>query len=406
MDPLNQINEGLKATVAAKEKAKLDADRRYITSQLASSLASVLGPLLQKLEQNATVNSKQIGDAITRAIANSKLQIEGNKGNPPVVNVPAPQVTVKAPDVHIPEFRIPAPIVNVPAPVVRIPDFPKEMDIKGWDRLQGVDLANPLPVELRTHDGKPYNILEGITTILGGGGGGGGFRHVIVDNLGDISISSSGGLTDAELRAASILVEQVSGSIWSTFIAGVLEALPVVQLSGSSFSVEASATFPVNQVSGGNFSVFVTGAHDSMLTYEARTTNPTAKTDGADVRPKTDDLGRTLTRPMQVRDLTRTAYATLTTGTETTLRTATSGTFFDLIYILGTNNSDFAVTVDIRAETGAGIVTSIRIPANGTAGVALPVPIPQNTASATWTVDLPDITGTTVTISALFTEEI
>ena len=73
---------------------------------------------------------------------------------------------------------------------------------------------------------------------------------------------------------------------------------------------------------------------------------------------------------------------------------------------MGTNSSDAAVTVDLRSETAAGIMTSIRITANGTAGVSLSVPIPQNTVAGTWTADMPDITGTTVTLSALFSKEV
>ena len=73
---------------------------------------------------------------------------------------------------------------------------------------------------------------------------------------------------------------------------------------------------------------------------------------------------------------------------------------------MGTNISDAAVTVDLRSETAANIMASIRIPANGTAGISTPVPLPQNTAAATWTADLPDITGTTVTLSTLFSKEV
>jgi hypothetical protein len=135
-------------------------------------------------------------------------------------------------------------------------------------------------------------------------------------------------------------------------------------------------------------------------------TNPTAIADGNIVNFRSDDLGRQIVRPVQVRDLIATAYASLTTGTETTLLSGIASTFLDLIYVMGTNNSDAAVTVDLRSATGTNIVTSIRIPANGTAGVSLSVPIPQNVAADTWTADMPDITGTTVTLSALFSKEV
>jgi hypothetical protein len=138
----------------------------------------------------------------------------------------------------------------------------------------------------------------------------------------------------------------------------------------------------------------------------ARTANPSAVAGGDRVASTYDDLGRQVMRPVQVRDLVQTAYATLTTGTETTLFAGVSGVFFDLIYLMATNNSDAAVTTDIRSATGGGIVTSVRVPANGTAGVSLAVPLPQDVAADTWTADLPDITGTTVTIGALFSREV
>lgn len=138
----------------------------------------------------------------------------------------------------------------------------------------------------------------------------------------------------------------------------------------------------------------------------ARTANPTAVAGGDVVKASMDDLGRQITRPVQVRDLISTAYVSITNGTEATLKSAVAGSYLDLIYVLGTNNSDAAVTVDIRAVTAGNIATSIRIPANGTAGVSLPVPIPQDETGNNWTADLPDITGTTVTLSALFSREI
>jgi hypothetical protein len=138
----------------------------------------------------------------------------------------------------------------------------------------------------------------------------------------------------------------------------------------------------------------------------ARRSNPAVVADGDVVKASMDDLGRQITRPVQVRDLISTAYVSITNGTEATLKSAVAGSYLDLIYVLGTNNSDAAVTVDIRAVTAGNIATSIRIPANGTAGVSLPVPIPQDETGNNWTADLPDITGTTVTLSALFSREI
>lgn len=138
----------------------------------------------------------------------------------------------------------------------------------------------------------------------------------------------------------------------------------------------------------------------------ARQANPTAVAGNDRVSATFDDLGRQVMRINQVRDLIQTAYATLSTGTETTLLASASGVFSDLIYIMGANDSSVAVQVDIRAATGANKVLTLEIPANGTAGVSLPIPLPQDVAADTWTADMPDITGTNVYISALFSKEV
>ena len=68
--------------------------------------------------------------------------------------------------------------------------------------------------------------------------------------------------------------------------------------------------------------------------------------------------------------------------------------------------SDAAVSVDIRAVTAGSILHTLRIPANGTAGWSLTVPWPQDATGNNWTVDGPDETGRTITVSALFSKEV
>jgi hypothetical protein len=151
--------------------------------------------------------------------------------------------------------------------------------------------------------------------------------------------------------------------------------------------------------------VTVTGITGTTSSGYTRQTNPTAV--ASDYVPLAlDDLGRQLTRPLQVRDLIKTAYVSLATGTETTLISAVAGAYLDLIMIVASNNSDAAVSVDIRPVTGGNIVNTLRIPANGTAGWTPAVPWPQTDTGNNWTVDGPDETGRTLTFSALFSQEI
>ena len=119
-----------------------------------------------------------------------------------------------------------------------------------------------------------------------------------------------------------------------------------------------------------------------------------------------DSEGRLLTWPYQARDLTTTAYASLTTGTAATLLTGIAGVKHDLVMVVGSNSSTASATIDIRDATNGGIVATIEVPAGGVAGFVPPTPVPQNIAGDTWTVDMNDITGTTVNVTGLFVKNL
>lgn len=216
---------------------------------------------------------------------------------------------------------------------------------------------------------------------------------------------------------SSVVINGITGPIGTGDAASALRVV-IAGNSDSSVSITAQSVFALNQgdtdartlrvVQAGDSasSVMITGQNDSMLTYMARTTNPTAKSDGADVRPITDKLGRPIARPIQVRDLIATAYATLSNGTETTILAAGAATFLDLIWIGFVNTSTAAVQVDIRAGTAGNIVNSVIVPAQSTAGWAPAVPWPQDATGNTWTADMGDFTNSNVLINALFSKEI
>ena len=289
------------------------------------------------------------------------------------------------------------------------------------------------------------------------------FRTTVTSNLINaddrlrVSLETGGsGLTDAELRATAVPVSQLSGAVWSTNLATALDltidSISVAQVSGANYTVNLPASSLVHQVSGANWSVnvalqdfalevkqvsgsnnsvYITGSSgttvvvgdiisDAADTGEApvkfggiaRTANPTAVAANDRVSATFDDLGRQLVRPVQVRDLIATAYVAKTSGstfgTETTLLAATAAAMFDLIYVIGTNDSDAAISCDFRGVTAGNVLMTIRIPANGTAGIATPIPLPQTTSDTgnAWTIDLPDVTGTNVAVSALFSKEV
>lgn len=441
---MSDINKTLQQTKEALDRAiEQKKSNQELLRSIGPAVIDILQPVLNRIEN---------------AVSSIKVKVEPKIEINPEVKIPL----IKIPDIFIPEIKVPQAKINVSVPPIKIPEIkmPDEMDIKGWVNLMGYDkgfLNNPLPVQLRDKDGKPVNLFENLTTLVSQGGGGGkhdyfqirGFNQSsfaeILNSDGRVKVelpAGSLGLTDNELRASAVPVSQVSGARWSTEatqgtspwvisatdldirdLINASDSISAYQVSGANWSVYATgfgASVGASLLNGdGNAydardrnwtiteTVVVSGALDTIKASGiARQTNPTAVSDGDNQRISTDDLGRILTRPMQVRDLTLTAYASLTNGTETTLKAAIAGSYLDLIYIMGANNSDAAVTVDIRAITAGNVMMTLQVPANGTAGIACPVPLPQDETGNNWTVDLPDITGTTVFLTALFSREI
>lgn len=242
-----------------------------------------------------------------------------------------------------------------------------------------------------------------------------GFLRVVqpTDFTGSVNVTTFNGNAPA-----TGLNEVTSGFLRVVNPSSIESSVNVMSLGGNAINLGSGTvgTGTLRTVMGTDSTVMVVGdtasdVADSALAPVkiggiARQANPTAVAAGDRVSATYDDLGRQVMRINQVRDLIQTAYATLSNGTETTLLAGAASTFHDLIYIMGANDSGAAVQVDIRAATAANKVMTLEIPANGTAGVSLPVPIPQDVAADTWTADMPDITGTNVYISALFSKEV
>ncbi len=228
----------------------------------------------------------------------------------------------------------------------------------------------------------------------------------------------------------SLEVKQVSGFVDSVSVVAQDFTFDMKQVSGATDSVaikSSDVSFEVKQVSGFNDSVYITGASSTimivgdkasdvaddeanpvMIGGVARTANPAVVAAGDSVSATFDTIGRQVMRPLQVRGLLTTAYATLSSNAETTLLAGAASTYHDLIYIAFANTSSVALNVDLRDATGTGILATFALPANATAGVSLTPPIPQNVAADTWTVkfNASDISNTTVYANALFAKEV
>lgn len=461
------------------------------TAQTKKEVLDILGPVLKEIANSSRLTKQELAEVVKSLSITLPSEVK------------MPSVNVNVPDVIVPNITVPPsprPQVTVNVPEIRMPkmEWPTDnMPIQGWVQLMGVDLANPLPVQLRDMSGKPVSFSEGQVS--------GGARIVKVSSFGASAFAEitnpdgrvkvelptgSSSLTDTELRASSVDVQQASGATWSVYVnnpvaqGDAATALRVVVAGNSDVSVTATQTgtwnigtvttvtgvtnsvaasivdsggiqysgsnpIPINlvsqslassasalvdstgiQYSGSNplpitGNVNVNGSLNSVITTGvtlhdaadvgdaplkvggiAMTANPTAVAAGDRVSARFDDIGRQLIRPVQVRDLTATAYVSVANGTETTLLAASAGSYHDLIYLMAANSSDAAVLVDVRGVTAGNVLMTVGVPAYGTAGITCPLPLPQQETGNNWTVDLPDITGTTVYVTALFSREV
>lgn len=396
------------------EKAKLlEEDRKAMIEQLGAHMERVLSPVLSSVVENANASRQDLQKAL------SELQIQAPvipEIKLPPINVPQPKVTVNVPEVKVPQ----APAVNVP-PV----NFPDRMTVN----VDGVDPEAPLAVRLYDGKGKPFQFSS-----VGGGGKADfftikdirGSTASLINQIdgalkvtGSFAASLSLDYGSGEIGSATARFVQATDAISSVNVVGTSVVQPVSQVSGAVWSVQAYNIFstlttssvvnPDNRVKVElpATSVTVSSITSSASSVRTRQTNPTAIASD-NVPPGADDLGRTLTRPIQVRDLTRTAYVTLTDSSEDTLLAATSGAYLDLIEVMCANASDAAQTIHLRASSGGNIVSTIVIPAESTAGIANTVPLPQGNIGNAWTAQNAGsgLSNTTVYITAKFSQEV
>lgn len=293
--------------------------------------------------------------------------------------------------------------------------------------------SNPVPVVFGASATQAVNIVDS------SGVGYSGTNPIPVTGtvvVSSVTASTASALTDSSgVQYSGSNPVPITGNIGTvTTVTGVTNSLATANIDSSGVQYSGSNPFPyvlsassatntMNvavtdsggiQYSGSNplpvTVMTVTGALTTVSGLNqvlTRQTNPTAIV--SDWSPAgADDLGRTITRPIQVRDLLASAYVSATTGTEATLLAASAGNMFDLISVMCANQSDAATTIDIRGVLAGNVLLTVAVPANGTAGINLTTPWPQTSSDTgnAWTYDMPDITGTVVNISALFSKEV
>ncbi len=120
----------------------------------------------------------------------------------------------------------------------------------------------------------------------------------------------------------------------------------------------------------------------------ARTTNPTAVSDGQRVNAQFDKVGRQVIVSNSCRELTGDQSTTITSSTaETAIVTAGgAGIFLDLTSLTITNsNATTDTTVTLRPSTGGTAKGPFQVPARGGIVLTFTTPLAQTTANNNWT---------------------
>lgn len=355
--------------VAIETKKTIDNFLRNIGPAL---IKESVDPVLKQMAAEHKENISELKDAAKniKVDVNPKIEIPDIKI--PTVNVPRPEVTVNIPEIKIPKIEIP----HIKAPEIIFPDrFMAALEY---------DYNRPMPVILMGADGKVFQFSSG-----GASGGKGDYFNLNYSNANPLPVvvTSGGGATTAANISDSSGVGY-SGS----------NPFPVTIVTD-----QAASTIAVGDLAS---DVVDTGSAPVKIGGIARTANPTPVAAGDRVSATFDKIGRQVVNITQVRELLATAYVSLSNGTEATFLAGATGVFNDLIYIMGANTSDAAVQIDFRGVTAGNVMFTLQIPAQATAGVAPPVAIPQDATGNNWTADMPDITGTTVYLSGLFSKEV
>lgn len=238
-------------------------------------------------------------------------------------------------------------------------------------------------------NGRLQRIAQRLTSLIG----------LLPTALGQTTMSASLPVTLASNQSALPITDN-SGSLTVDAPVGTpvfvrlsdgsaaIATLPVSLASVPSHAVTNAGTFAVQAATAGDVA---SGSSDSgnpcKVGGQARTTNPTAVTDGQRVNAVFDKVGRQIVVTGHARELTGVQQTTITSSTaETTIVTAVASTFLDLVNLSITNSSATATLVTLKDAT-AGTTRGIwSIAAGGGISISFPTPLAQAAVNNNWTI--------------------
>lgn len=203
--------------------------------------------------------------------------------------------------------------------------------------------------------------------------------HVIVDSIpavvSHVIVDSAAAITNQSVNLA-----QVAGNTTSVGngVSGTGVQRTVIASDQTAFAIIAAGDTAAAATDAGN---------PVKIGGQARTTNPTAVTDGQRVNATFDKLGKQVVVPA-IRILKGVQQTTITSSTaETTIITADATQFCDLYGLVITNTSATVCKVTIKDATAGTTRMSFEIPATDTRGFTVDAgsAVPQAAVNNNWT---------------------
>lgn len=206
-----------------------------------------------------------------------------------------------------------------------------------------------------------------------------------------VESSSQRNLRVSLFNAGNEVAVDASGRI---SVLGITNALPAgTNVIGHTITDSGSVT----QLATGTNSVGNVGAKDATgsavpanafyVAGNASTALASAASAGNLTGVMYDKFGRPVSLAGTIRDLRATQTTTISASTsETTIFTAVSSVFLDVVLILFSNTSTTATRVDLRDTTAGTVLGSVYVPAGDMRGFAVPgETIPQTSVNTNWT---------------------
>lgn len=115
---------------------------------------------------------------------------------------------------------------------------------------------------------------------------------------------------------------------------------------------------------------------------------------------KTDQQGRVIVAPHDVRGAIFSANVSIANGTPTNFILGDSDYFLDIVEMTFANTSSASMGLDVTND--GTLSRHVEIPANSTIQLQFDVPLKQTSLNTPWNIDGPDVTNSTVQVGGMY----